>query len=85
MSNCTKLTGIFKSTITLKNIYLNNVEINVDNITDYNNLFYKMKDGVNIYVKDIKIAQFIYQRLEESSVTGNIFYKSEENWQEYNS
>lgn len=84
LSNCTKLTGIFKSTITLKNIYLNNVEINVDNITDYNNLFYKMKDGVNIYVKDIKIAQFIYQRLEESSVTGNIFYKSEENWQEYN-
>ena len=83
LSNCTKMTGVFKNARALENLYLNNVNINIENLTDYDQLFYHMKSNVNIYVKNITIAEFIYKRLEENSVVANIFYGSEDNWQKY--
>ena len=77
------MTGVFKNARALENLYLNNVNINLENLTDYNQLFFQMKANVNIYVKDVTIAEFIYKRLEENSVVANIFYGSEDNWQKY--
>ena len=77
------MTGVFKNARALENLYLNNVNINIENLTDYDQLFYHMKSNVNIYVKNITIAEFIYKRLEENSVVANIFYGSEDNWQKY--
>lgn len=83
LSNCTKMTRVFKNDRALENLYLNNVDIKLENLTDYNQLFYQMKENVNIYVKNVTIAEFIYKRLEENSVVANIFYGSEDNWQKY--
>lgn len=83
MSNCTKITGVFKNTIALENLYLNNVELNVDIITNYEQLFSGTKQNINIYVKNSEIAQFIYERLNENSITGNVYYGTDGNWLQY--
>lgn len=83
MSNCTKITRVFKNTLALENLYLNNVELNVDIITNYEQLFSGTKQNINIYVKNSEIAQFIYERLNENSITGNVYYGTDGNWLQY--
>ena len=83
ISNCSRFTGVFENTINLKNLYLNNIKLNINLITDYKRLFSGTKQGVNVYVENLEIAQFIFERLNDDSITGKVYYRTGENWIEY--
>ena len=55
----------------------------LDKLTSYENMFSEITSGINIYVPDIETAKFIYDRLNDVSRTGTIYYGTEDNWTEY--
>ena len=55
----------------------------LENLTSYENMFNGITSGINIYVPDVETAKFIYDRLNDASRTGTIYYGTEDNWAEY--
>ena len=81
LSNVTDISEMVNTCSKLESLNISNIDF--ENIKDTNNLFYKTKDGITIYVKDTKAAQIISNELIKSSVTGNIYYRTEDKWEKY--
>lgn len=75
MLNVTDTSEMFMN-CNIDNIYLNNIKINLENITNYSNMFKGINDNVSIYVDDENIAKWIYDRISEVSAKANIYYGS---------
>ena len=39
-----------------------------------------MKNNVNIYVSNIKTAEFVNDRLKEGNAIANLYYKDNDDW-----
>lgn len=83
MSLAENTSHMFDGTSSLENLYMNNVTFNIDSITNYTEMFNGIKNGVNIYVKNEEIAEWIYDRITEANKTANIYYGTDDNWTEY--
>lgn len=81
LSNVTDISEMVRRCSNLENLNISNIDF--DNITDTNTLFDNTRNGITIYVKDIKAAQSILNELNLASITGNIYYKDENTWKEF--
>ena len=87
MQRVTKIAYGFFNMRSLKNLYLNNVELNINDL-DYSSIFGDSDySNTNIYVKDLSIAKFIMKCFNEYGNVDvpNIYYGTEGNWTEYTS
>lgn len=50
-------------------------------VTIYNDMFYGMKNGVKIYVRDLESAKYV--KAHSNAPSSVIYYGSDENWTEY--
>ncbi len=81
LSNVTDISEMFKECSNVESINISNISF--DAITDTTDLFDKTKDSITIYVKDIKSAQRVLNELKIANITGIIYYKEGNEWQEY--
>ena len=81
LSNVTDISEMFRECSNVESINISNISF--DAITDTTDLFDKTKDSITIYVKDIKSAQRVLNELKIANITGIIYYKEGNEWQEY--
>lgn len=80
LSKISNIRNIFYGTSNLESLYLNNLKIDSSSITNYLYSFTNMKNNVNIYVSNIKTAEFVNDRLKEGNAIANLYYKDNDDW-----
>ena len=83
LRNITSIDMCFWNMRNLENLYLNNVEFNFEILNSYKQMITGINNSCRIFVKNLSMAEFISDILNENNVTAHIYYGTEDNWTEY--